>query len=85
MSSLADAEITERYNNAMEQGWQSAAWQKMPTLHDFFKFCSREQLDLKSYEDIDARAINQIVAQVGAKLVDPNIGDAIGQPQLGQS
>jgi hypothetical protein len=77
---FSDAEVTERYNNAMEQGWQSEAWQKMPTLHDFLKFCSREQLDLKSYEDIDARAINQIVSQVGAKLVDPNIGDAIGQP-----
>lgn len=77
---FSDAEITERYNEAIEQGWQSDAWQKMPTLHDFLKFCSREQLDLKSYEDIDAQAINQIVAQVGAKLVDPNIGDAIGRP-----
>jgi hypothetical protein len=77
---FSDAEITERYNDAIEQGWQSEAWQKMPTLHDFLKFCSREQLDLKSYEDMDARAINQIAAQVGAKLVDPNIGDAIGRP-----
>jgi hypothetical protein len=75
-----DAEITERYNEAIAHGWQSEAWQKMPTLHDFLKFCSREQLDLKSYEEMDARAINQIVAQVGAKLVDPNIGDAIGRP-----
>jgi hypothetical protein len=77
---FGDAEITERYNEAIDHGWRSAAWQKMPTLHDFLKFCSREQLDLKSYEDMDARAINQIVAQVGAKLVDPNIGDAIGRP-----
>jgi hypothetical protein len=81
MSSFSDAEITERYNEAIDHGLASPqAWQKMPTLHDFFKFCSREQLDFKSYEDIDARAINQIVSQVGAKLVDPNIGDAIGQP-----
>jgi hypothetical protein len=68
---FSDAEVTERYNNAMEQGWQSEAWQKMPTLHDFLKFCSREQLDLKSYEDIDARAINQIVSQVGPSWWTP--------------
>jgi len=77
---FSDAEITERYNEAIEEGWQSESWQKMPTLHDFLKFCSKEKLDLKSYEDIDKAAINQIMSQVGAKLVDPNIGDAIGRP-----
>jgi hypothetical protein len=77
---FADAEIIERYNVAFEQGWKSEAWQQMPTLHDLLKFCSKEKLGLESYESIDALAINQIVSQVGAKLVDPNIGDMLAKP-----
>jgi hypothetical protein len=77
---FGDVDIINRYNNAFEQGWKSEAWYDMPTLHDLLKFCSKEKLGLESYEDIDARAINQIVNQVGAKLQDPNIGDAIGRP-----
>lgn len=67
---FGDVEIVSRYNEAMEAGWTSEAWQQMPTLHDLLKFCSREKLKLESYEQTDARAINQIVNQVGAKLVD---------------
>ena len=75
-----DVEIVSRYNEAFEGGWQSAAWQRMPTLHDLLKFCSREKLKLESYEDTDAAAINQIVNQIGAKLMDPNIGSVLGRP-----
>jgi len=75
-----DAEIIERYNEAIDCGWQSKEWQAMPTLHDFLNFCSKEKLNLRSYSAIDERAINQIHSQVGAKLLDPNVGDAIGCP-----
>ena len=77
---FSDAEMIERYNEAFEQGWKSEQWRRIPTLHELLTFCSREKLGLETYEEIDARAINQIVNQVGAKLVDPNIGDAIGRP-----
>ena len=77
---FSDQQIIERYNDAFEYGWKSAAWNQIPTLHDLLTFCSKEKLGLRSYEDIDARAINQIVAQIQAKLADPNIGQAIGQP-----
>jgi hypothetical protein len=77
---LKDAEMIERYNNAIEQGWKSPEWQLMPTLHDLLKFCSKEKLNLEHYGDIDARAINQIYSQLEAKLLDPNIGGLIGKP-----
>lgn len=77
---FSDSEMVERYNAAFEGGYKSPEWQQMPTAHELLRFCSREKLKLESYEDIDARAINQIVSQLGAKLVDPNIGDVIGRP-----
>ncbi len=75
-----DQQIIERYNEAFEYGWKSSAWKRMPTLHDLLGFCSKEKLGLRSYEDMDKRALNQIVAQIQAKLADPNIGKAIGKP-----
>jgi hypothetical protein len=77
---LEDPLIIERYNNALDNGWLSEQWQQMSTLHDLLTFCSREKLGLRNFEEIDRRAINQIVNQVTAKLVDPNIGDVIGKP-----
>lgn len=77
---FSDVEIIERYNDAFEYGWRSPQWQQMPTGHDLLKFCSKEKLGLDSYEAIDAAAINQILNQFGAKLIDPNIGDVIGKP-----
>ena len=75
-----DPEIVQRYNQAWEQGWQSPAWQKMPVLEDFLFFCSREKLGLTDFGDKQARALEQIVTNISAKLVDPNIGDCISRP-----
>jgi hypothetical protein len=77
---FSDEIITDRYNQAFDHGWKSAEWQNMPTLHDLLFFCSKEKLGLYDFGGIDERAINQINNQVGAKLIDPNIGDAIGKP-----
>ena len=72
--------ITERYNQAFAGGWKSEPWQNMPTLHDLLFFCSKEKLGIFDCGGIDERALNQINNQIGAKLIDPNIGDAIGKP-----
>src|ERR671933_129615 len=57
---LRDPEINARYNKAFERGWQSPEWQQMPTLQDLLRFCSKERLNLKSFEELDRLAINQI-------------------------
>lgn len=77
---FSDSEMVDRYNAAFENGYKSSEWQLMPTAHELLRFCSKEKLKLDSYSEIDARAINQIVSQLGAKLLDPNIGDVIGRP-----
>lgn len=77
---FSDPVIIDRYNNAFDYGWQSSYWQDMPVLEDLLFFCSREKLGLESYSTIDERAIAQINNQIGAKLVDPNIGKAISRP-----
>ncbi len=75
-----DDRIIERYNLAFDNGWKSPQWQNMPVLEDLLFFCSKEKLGLSDCKDIDERAINQINNQIGAKLIDPNIGRAISRP-----
>jgi hypothetical protein len=76
---LRDADIIERYNRALERGWQSEEWQQMPTLRDFKRYCTRERLNLTNYEEIDKQALNQIVNQIEALLVSP-LGKMLGNP-----
>ena len=76
---LNDPEIIERYNLAFAKGWKSPAWQDIPVLKDWLRFCTREQLNLSSFEAIDLSAINQIQIQVSALLESP-LGQAIGRP-----
>ncbi len=76
---LNDPEIIERYNLAFAKGWKSQAWQEMPVLQDWLRFCTREQLNLPSFEALDQTAINQIQIQVSALLESP-LGKAIGRP-----
>jgi len=76
---MDDPDIIARYNAGFAQGWKSAAWQDMPTLKDFLRFCTKEQLNLQSFEAIDRAAINQIQSQCTALLTSP-LGKAIGRP-----
>jgi hypothetical protein len=76
---LRDPEIITRYNRAFEMGWQSPEWQQIPTLPDFLKFCTRERLNLRSFEDIDRLALNQIHSQVST-LLSSRLGRAIARP-----
>ena len=76
---LREPDIIDRYNKAFEQGWKSQAWQQIPTLADFARYCTRERLNLRSFEDLDRQAINQINSQISALLVS-RLGKAIGRP-----
>nr|WP_236117274.1 hypothetical protein [Hassalia byssoidea] len=76
---LKDPEIIARYNRAFEMGWLSPEWQQIPTLPDFVKFCTRERLNLRSFEEIDRLALNQIQNQVSALLAS-RLGKAIARP-----
>lgn len=76
---LNDADIIERYNLAFARGWKSPQWQDIPTLKDLLHFCSKEQLNLQNFEDIDRAAIAQIHSQVTALLASP-LGKAVGKP-----
>jgi hypothetical protein len=77
---LRDAEMIERYNHAFMGGWKSSEWQQMPTVRDLLNFCSKEKMNLESYGELDAQAINQIYSQLEAKLMDPNVGNLLGKP-----
>jgi hypothetical protein len=76
---LRDPEIITRYNRAFEMGWRSPEWQQIPTLPDFIKFCTRERLNLRSFEDLDRHSLNQIQSQVSALLAS-RLGKAIARP-----
>lgn len=75
-----DRSIVDRYNKAFDYGWQSSQWQDIPVLADLLFFCSKEKLGITDCKEIDERAINQINNQIGAKMLDPNIGRAISKP-----
>ncbi|MGK7875422.1 MAG: hypothetical protein AB4426_19615 [Xenococcaceae cyanobacterium] len=76
---LNDPDIIERYNTAFEKGWKSPQWQEIPTLKDLLKFCTKEQLNLRNFGEIDRIAINQIVSKCNA-LLTSSLGKAIGRP-----
>jgi hypothetical protein len=76
---LSDPDIIAHYNLALEKGWKSPEWQNIPVLADFLHFCSKEQLNLRNFQEIDKAAINQIHAQITALLASP-LGNAIGKP-----
>ena len=73
-----DDDINERYGEALEGGWKSSNWQKMPVLKDWLKFVSKEHLGLYNYTQTDIAAINLIHAQINAFLTTP-VGELIGR------
>ncbi|MCC0175842.1 hypothetical protein I4641_02450 [Waterburya agarophytonicola K14] len=77
---FSDIEIVRRYNAALENGWKSPEWQNIPILEDFLFFCSKDKLDLSDFGSQQGEALDIIVTNISAKLVDPNIGDCISKP-----
>ena len=49
-------------------------------LEDFLFFCSKDKLDLSDFGSQQGEALDLIVTNISAKLVDPNIGDCISKP-----
>ncbi|MEL6439154.1 MAG: hypothetical protein AAFQ80_07890 [Cyanobacteria bacterium J06621_8] len=75
----SDAKIVRRINKAFEAGFGSDEWSKIPTLVDWLKFCTKEKLKLKDFEELDKIAINQIQSQVQA-LLHSSLGQTVGSP-----
>ena len=76
---FADRDIKKRYREAMEGGFASPAWQKTPTLRDFFDFCSPEHLQLDSLSGRVEDALNQIQLRLRFWL-SSRVGQAISAP-----
>ncbi|MGL5938844.1 MAG: hypothetical protein ACRC2S_00425 [Waterburya sp.] len=77
---FSDIEIVRRYQAALLNGWQSREWQNMPVLEDFLFFCSKDKLDLSDFGQQQNEALDLIITNIKAKLVDPNIGQCISRP-----
>lgn len=74
---INDVDIVHRYNAALEAGWNTPEWENMPVLEDFLFFCSKEKLNLSDFGSKQVEALDLIVTNIQAKLVDPNIGECI--------
>ena len=76
---VRDNKIRKRINAAFEAGFGTPQWQQMPVLADWLKFCTKEKLNLKDFEELDRQAINQIRTQID-NLLGSALGDTIGRP-----
>ncbi|MBD2294059.1 hypothetical protein H6G06_11285 [Anabaena sphaerica FACHB-251] len=76
---FADAAIKERYQQAISNGFGSAAWQKTPTLQDFLYFCSPEHLQLDSISGRVDDALSQIQLRLRFWL-SSRVGKSISAP-----
>lgn len=57
---FTDEQILNRYNEAISCGCASLAWQNMPTLKDFYTFCTLENLDIKFAQGNISLVLHQI-------------------------
>lgn len=57
---FTDEQILSRYNEAIDGGLGSLAWQDMPTLKDFYTFCTLENLGTKFAQGDIKQALQQI-------------------------
>lgn len=78
-SFFLDPEIDNRYKRAHEEGFGTAAWKKMPTLHDLVAFI--RQLDLTEIggESTAGEARNETLLQLVTWLRSP-VGRSISRP-----
>lgn len=74
-----DEGIRKRYENAIADGFGSAAWHKTPTLRDFITFCSPEHLELETH----GRRVEDALSQIDLRLrfwLSSRVGKAISYP-----
>jgi hypothetical protein len=76
---FGDPQIQVRYDTAMSEGFGSEAWQNIPTLHDFLKFCDVGRLDISEIGDLTTQAMGQIKLQLKF-WVTSRVGKAISAP-----
>lgn len=76
---INDNKIRRRINQAFDAGFGSDEWGKIPTLIDWLKFCTKEKLNLRNFEELDRQAINQIQTQI-TTLLSSGLGDTVGRP-----
>ncbi|BAY24375.1 hypothetical protein NIES2100_41700 [Calothrix sp. NIES-2100] len=76
---FSDRGIKQRYQDAMDGGFGSLAWQKTPTLKDFLYFCSPEHLELDSLSSRVEDALSQIQLRLRFWL-SSRVGQAISAP-----
>ncbi|MEL6457921.1 MAG: hypothetical protein AAFQ91_06680 [Cyanobacteria bacterium J06621_15] len=76
---FSDEGIRKRYENAINEGFGSVAWQKTPTLKDFLTFCSPEHLNLETQGGRIEDALSQIDLRLRFWL-SSRVGQAISAP-----
>ena len=76
---FSDEGIRKRYENAINDGFGSVAWQKTPTLKDFLTFCSPEHLNLETQGGRIEDALSQIDLRLRFWL-SSRVGQAICAP-----
>lgn len=72
-------QIEQRYQAALEEGLNSAAWNNIPTMRDFLNFFSPEYLNLESISGNVSEALQQIRLRLQF-WVDSRVGRAISRP-----
>jgi hypothetical protein len=80
-----DEAILERYTKAEAGGLGSEAWQAMPTLRDYLKFCTLEEIDklLQLEEGVNWHSVPQALEQIRLRLTywaNSRVGKAISSP-----
>ncbi|MEM7553910.1 MAG: hypothetical protein AAF378_07385 [Cyanobacteria bacterium P01_A01_bin.84] len=76
---FADREIQQRYEDAIENGFGTQAWEQTPTLKDFLEFCQVEVLQL---DNIGGR-VEDALSQIHLRLrfwLSSRVGKSISAP-----
>lgn len=84
-SFFANATILERYHRAETGGLGSEVWQEIPTLRDYLKFCTLEQISnlLQLEEGVNWNLVPKALEQIRLRLTywaNSRVGKAISSP-----
>ncbi|NEQ47556.1 MAG: hypothetical protein F6K00_30035 [Leptolyngbya sp. SIOISBB] len=80
---VQDACIADRFRKAHHAGIGSAAWQSMPTLHDFVALLEPDVLSLS--DQAAQKSLDYCRLRLRSWLVNPGVGRAISRPSTIQS
>ncbi|MEG3437883.1 DUF87 domain-containing protein [Pannus brasiliensis CCIBt3594] len=82
---FSDPTILDRYTKAETGGPDSEEWQEMPTLRDYLRFCTLEEIDrlLQLEEGVNWNIVPKALEQIRLRLtywVNSRVGKAISSP-----